>query len=202
MLLRIRDIRGESKMKKKKDVSEPVKFLLGIIAFIIFVFPGLAGWYILLDSTGVIDDIVYGSHIPSKEESFQMVYENQEELEVLVEDVGQILQSSGRNAISVTGKLEFKKNKLTHSVLKEYPIKDIAANSIGHTLQVVFTYRVDSNVCQGVYYVSDDAPDFWGEYEEKDIEEKNGVYTKRGPYYIYETEKITEHWYYYNVKMW
>lgn len=184
----------------KKDISELVKFLLGIIAIVICIFPGPAGWYILLDSTGVIDDIVYGSHIPSKEESFQMVYENQEELEVLVEDVGQILQSSGRNAISVTGKLEFKKNKLTHSVLKEYPIKEIAANSIGHTLQVVFTYRVDSNVCQGIYYIFENSPCFWG--ENTGIEETDGVYTKRGSYYIYETEKITEHWYYYHVKMW
>lgn len=184
---------------RAKKILMPLSIL---IAIIIFVFPGPVGWYILLDSTGVIDDIVYGSHIPSKEESFQMVYENQEEFEVLVDNMEQLLKERGEDVLILRGKFEYYRNNVKNPIIKKYPIKRISVDNLEQKLEVTFDYEFESNNIQGVYYVSNDMPTFWGEYEDKDIEEKNGVYTTRGSYYIYETEKITEHWYYYHVKMW
>ena len=47
-----------------------------------------------------------------------------------------------------------------------------------------------------VYYSENDEPLGWEDGSALE-EEKEGFFVQRGSYYAYETEKITDHWYYY-----
>lgn len=156
--------------------------------------------YIFLDSTGVIDNIIYGKKVPLKEEIFQLLQDNQDEFELLVEDVENILIESNEYALVLDGRREYGKKGLKSELFKQYPIKTITADNINGILEVGFEFEIKSDKITGIYYASNGKPSIWG--EEQGVEERNGLYIKEGSYYIYETEKIIENWYYYHVAMW
>ena len=156
--------------------------------------------YIFLDSIGVIDNIIYGKYVPSKEEIFQLLKDNQDEFEMLAGDVEGILLKSDEYALVLDGKREYAKNGLGSELLKKYPIKTITARNPNGILKVNFRFEIQSDSITGIYYVSDGKPSFWS--GDRGGEENNGVYVQTGPRYNYEAEKIIGNWYYYHVTMW
>lgn len=156
--------------------------------------------YILLDSTGVIDNIIYGKEVPSKDEIFQLLQDNQNEFELLVGDVEALLLNSDEYALYLDGRLEYAKSSLKSELLKQYPIRAIAVHNSNGILEVDFRFEIKSNKIIGIYYVSDGKPSFWS--GDRGGEENNGAYIQKGPRYNYETEQIIGNWYYYHVTMW
>ena len=185
-------------MKKEKKQKTIIVCSMVICLFLIATCVPLL--YIFLDSIGVIDDIIYGKYVPSKEEIFQLLKDNQDEFEILAGDVEGILLKSGEYALVLDGRREYAKNGLKSELLKKYPIKTISADNINEIMEVRFDFEIKSDSIIGIYYVSDGEPSIWG--DDQGIEKNNGVYTKKGSYYIYETEKIIGNWYYYHVTMW
>lgn len=127
---------------------------------------------------------------------FQMVIDEQEELELLVQEMKSRLDQSEKTFIRYSEKEEYKANGLESDLFDKYPIIGVSIDSENQNGQLEVT--LDFTFCPahytywGVYYTNDGEPSSWG----GELEEVEGVLTEIGSYYKYETEKIVGNWYY------
>lgn len=140
--------------------------------------------------------------IKSKEEMFQFVIEHQEELEQIVKDMEEFYEKSDRRVIFMSRNnfvLEDESVKLdsVKMLYKNFSADRVAARNSEDVFEVqfFFAYVPTGYDYWGIYYRSDDTVHFWDAGGE--VQEENGVYTQIGSYYIYETERIIDNWYYY-----
>lgn len=186
-------IEAMEKIKNKRAI------VLGILSGLFIVSVCIC---ILVNAVGEVRSNLYGKNVPTKEDAFKIFLENQDEFELLAENVKEIFFQNGEHAISIKGKIEYKLNGLKSDLLTKYPIKEISIYDAEKSIKIIFYFEIESNSVTGIQYNSNNEPSFWGEDKGTNIEEVDGVYTKTGSYYIYETEKIREYWYYFHADVW
>lgn len=142
--------------------------------------------------------------VADKEAATAFVPEHQTELNELVSHMKEEYERKEGEAIIIMIRQEefntdeyIKKN----SWLKRYRIRSISIHKIYEQYQVSISF-MDAPLGYeyfSVYYAENDEPLGWGDDIEL-VEEREGIYVQRGSYYVYETEKITDHWYYYQCR--
>lgn len=177
----------------KSVIKKIIVVIIGI--FIVIVAGLMCFWMLCMFFFLRIDDYFKYKHsVSSKEEMFQMVIDEQEELELLVQEMKSRLDQSEKTFISYSEKEGYKENELESDLFDKYPIIAVTAK----IRDGEFKLTVDCTFCPnpytywGVYYTENGEPSGWiGE-----LEEVEGVLTEIGSYYKYETENIVENWYY------
>lgn len=143
--------------------------------------------------------------VADKEAATAFVLEHQTELNELVSHMKEEYERQEGEAIIIMIRQEefntdeyIKKN----SWLKRYRIRSISIHKIYEQYQVSISFMDAPPLGYEyfrVYYAENDEPLGWGDDIEL-VEEREGIYVQRGSYYVYETEKITDHWYYYQCR--
>lgn len=183
-------------MKKEKainDIHLIIKMFCIMIAVMSLIYVVLFfAWLFDLE-----DHIKYKHSVKTKEDVFQMMEEEQDEYLILIHNMETIIQEEGENEISCN-RTEYQDRGFDSILFKKYPIDLVVVskneeNIIRVDVQFVFPPRPYEY--WGIYYASTDVPFGWGGKGE--LEEENGNYIENGSYYTYETEKITDNWYYY-----
>lgn len=142
--------------------------------------------------------------VADKEAATAFVLEHQTELNELVSHMKEEYErGEGKDVITMIRKEEFHADEYIkkNSWLKRYRIRSISIHKIYEQYQVCIAFidAPSSYEYFEVYYAEDDEPLGWGDDTEL-VEEREGIYVQRGSYYVYETEKITDHWYYYQCR--
>lgn len=139
--------------------------------------------------------------IQTKQEAFEVLLEHQEEFEALVQDMEKLYRESDDGFLLVRGRKEYRKNGLGDGIAMEYSTYYITAEEEeeGFWLSLELMRSPDSYIEQwGIYYSQNDVPHKeWGYVE---LEEADGTYSQADFNYRYETEKITDHWWYFQVR--
>lgn len=172
---------------KKKEI---IVILLVVGLFLFF----LSIPFLML--IGVWDYFVYNKSVSTKEDVFEMVLENQEEFEKIVAGMKTLCKDNQEHFILLEGRNEYRKQKIKSPLFKRYPISTVSVDSQehGYEISIGLAFCPKEYTYWGVYYTDDDEPSTWGVGT---LEEDDGVYTQEGSYFKYETERIVEHWYYY-----
>lgn len=145
---------------------------------------------------GVWDYFIYNKSVSTKEDVFEMVLENQMEFEKIVADMKVLLEDSNEDIIILDGREEYREQGIKSLLFKQYPISAVSVKNC----DLVYEVSIHLQFCPkgytywGVYYTDDDEPSTWGVGT---LEECDGIYTQEGSYFKYETQRIVEHWYYY-----
>lgn len=180
------------------------KMIKAIMVFFIAIVVGLiCFWTLCMFIFLRIDDYFKYKHsVSSKEEMFQMVIEEQEELELLVQEMKDRLDQSEKDFILYYSEKEgyankgYEENGLESELFDKYPIFSVSIDGKNQNGQLEVT--LDFTFCPnpynywGIYYTENGEPSSWG----GNLEEVEGVLTETGSYYKYETEKIVGNWYY------
>lgn len=140
--------------------------------------------------------------IQTKQEAFEVLLEHQEEFEALVQDMEKLYQESGERVLIVRGRKEYRENGLGDGIAMEYSTYYIAAQEeeegffVSLNLMRSPDYFIEY---WGIYYSQNDVPEkSWGNVE---LEEgADGTYSQADFNYRYETEKITDHWWYFQMR--
>lgn len=140
------------------------------------------------------DHFKYKHSVLSKEEMFQMVIDDQEELELLVQEMKDQLDNSNAFIISYGEGVEYAGNEFQCNLFDEYPIIEVTAKRRNgeFKLTVHCAFCPNPYTYWGVYYTENGEPSSWG----GELEEVEGMLTEIGSFYKYETENIVENWYY------
>lgn len=184
-----------------KDIVKVVMLIGSILlgGFLIYIVYNI--FIILYTIGGIEDHLTYKDSLKTKEDVFRMIYDNQEEYEKLVSDMADILEESGVDFILLEKIEDYKAYGIESSLLKDYPIIYISPerHKNGY-LEVDFSLTFTPPLYNywGVYYSESGNALDWGAGGE--LIEENGIFTQRGSYFIYETEKIKDNWYYYQCR--
>lgn len=134
--------------------------------------------------------------IRSKEEMFQFVIENQEELNQVVEEMK---ERYGDEKMVILEKNDKATQTLLHvsKLFKSYSVNYISIGSIDEIkdIDILFAYTPQGYSYWGIYHSKTGEAADWGEGLE--WIENDGKYVQIGSYFKYETEKIIDNWYYY-----
>ena len=178
----------------KKKTKNRVVNVCVVIAICLLIFYALIPLFMI---TGIWDYFIYNKSVSTKEDVFRMVEENQEEFERIVEDMKVLLEQSGENIIVLRGRCEYREKGIKSSLFKKYPIcmLSIKNGDVDVIVKFYLTFCPKEYTYWGIYYTKNDEPSSWGDGT---LEEDNGIYVQqiKGSY-KYETEKITDHWYYF-----
>lgn len=188
---------GMIKNMKKKQVLKQMLSMKKVFVMVVGVVTLIFGAFFFVWLFDFWDHIEYKHSVKTKEDVFQMIEERQEQYMDLVYNMETLLDENGVDWISCD-KTEYCAKEFESSLFKEYPIHSVVAkeneeNVVFIDVQLLFPPK--PYAYWGIYYSSSDMPFGWGGKGEL-IEEK-GDYVEYGSYYKYETEKITDNWYYY-----
>ncbi len=144
--------------------------------------------------------------VANKEAATAFVYEHQDELNELVSRMKEAYEEKEHEKEEREKKILLIETKEFDSYvflddfkwLKRYRIIAIAIDiqDGAYTMDILFSDAPAGYEYFAVYYSENDEPLGWGNNIDL-VEEKEGIYVQRGSYYVYETEKIIDHWYYY-----
>ena len=141
--------------------------------------------------------------IKEKEDAYQFVLDNQKELEDLMKELEEFSEKEGKDWILIASEtyLEYRFSG-ADSLIRKYPINSLIIdkekkNSV--EFSIAFWSSISGYQYCGIYYSADDVPLTWSNEETDQWEQINETYIKYGPYYRYETEKIVDNWYFYQV---
>jgi len=128
------------------------------------------------------------------EELLQVFEDNQTEFELVLKEI--CSKNESLPFIVYNYSHERKDYDLLDGFFEKYPIERIAMNDSPNGIYVKFSFDTDNTKYDylGIYYSVNNEAVMWGK---DDYEENNGVYSQKGSYYEYETEKIKDNWYYY-----
>ena len=184
-------------MMKVKNVNKKYFNVFGGIVAIFFtsMFMVFIFMFILLMDIG--DYFIYKNSVKTKEEMFQKFYEEQDEYQNLVMDMKEIFKDYGKEILLLNGKKEYEEYHINNRVLKDYPICMIAIEEENDNIIVTFEFKFCPQIYTywGIYYSENGTPSTWGEGQLKYV---NGIFEQevKGAY-KYETEEMSENWYYY-----
>ncbi len=184
-----------------KDIVKVVMIIGSVFLGGFLIYIGFNIYIILYTSGGIGDHLTYKDSLKSKEDVFQMIYNNQEEYEKLVTDMINILEESEEKLILLDKKEEYVSYGIESSLLEDYPIISMSSRKREDNYIKVdfgFTFTPPMYNYWGVYYSESGNALDWGAGGE--LIEENGIFVQRGSYFIYETEKIIENWYYYQCR--
>ena len=138
-----------------------------------------------------IDEV---SQVFANEELLQVFEDNQTEFELVLKEI--CSKNESLPFIVYNYSHERKDFDLLDGFFEKYPIERIAMNDSPNGIYVKFSFDTDNTKYDywGIYYSVNNEAVMWGK---DDYEENNGVYSQKGSYYEYETEKIKDNWYYY-----
>lgn len=181
-------------------ISGVIAFLIGIfiIRWILVFRIIIASIFTFWNPTNIFINHMNTTKITNKEEMFQFVIDNQEELDqVVYEMVSHYGTSDDR--VTILYKYDQKLSSLdnVNELFKEVSATYIALNKVDEVRQVdiSFDYVPDGFDYWGIYYSKTGGPADWG--GERELLEQDGMYVQLGSYFKYETEKIFGNWYYY-----
>lgn len=142
--------------------------------------------------------------VADKEAATAFVLEHQPELNNLVERMKEEYEKEKReNKILLIEGSEFPTYSFLDDFkwLKQYRIVFIAIDKSGgpYKVDILFADAPSGYEYFSIYFSENDEPLGWEDGSELK-EEKEGFFVQRGSYYILETEKITDHWYYYQCR--
>lgn len=189
--------------KHKKNInmiSIVIAFLIGIfiIRWILVFRIVFAIIFTFWNPTNIFINYMNITKITNKEEMFQFVIDNQEELDqVVYEMVSHYGTSDDRVTILYKYDQELSSLDNVNELFKEVSATCIALNNVDEVRQVhiSFDYVPDGFDYWGIYYSKTGGPaDWWAGSE---LLEQDGIYVQSGSFYKYETEKIVGNWYYY-----
>ena len=182
-------------MKKQKNKIVNVCVAIGIC---LLIFYALIPLFMI---TGIWDYFIYNKSVSAKEDVFRMVEDNQEEFEKIVEDMKALLEQSDEDIILLDGRREYRKNGIKSPLFKKYPIYSLSIKKRNGNFEIFLdlTFCPKEYSYWGIYYVENDNPSPW--YMNVELEKKDTVYIQEEGYFKYETEKITDHWYYYQCRI-
>lgn len=143
----------------------------------------------------------YNFKISSKESLIEAFLENQSEFERIASEMKRIYESDNEHIIILRGRAEYREKGLESAVFKDIPISQLSildSENIG--LEIAFgcasAFCPEDYTYWGIYYSESGLPRPWGEGELEMMGEGYYVHEVLGQFY-YETEKITDNWYYY-----
>ena len=139
--------------------------------------------------------------LTTKEEVFQMVEENQSELEEMVSEMRELYQKEGKYVHIEKGEEKYDVQKVKE-VMDTYSIKWISAGKLNE--REMFEVQIGLGFIRpetiwGFYYTEDGEPLSYGEGE---LVKADNIYIQKGNRIEYETEKIVGNWYYYQCRAW
>ena len=143
------------------------------------------------------------SKIKEKEDAYQFVLDNQKELEDLMKELEEFSEKEGEDWFYIRSDNYLKYHfSGADSLIRKYPINSLVIdkekkNSV--EFSIAFWSSISGYQYCGIYYSADDVPLTWSNEETDQWEQINEIYIKYGPYYRYETEKIVDNWYFYQV---
>mgnify|MGYP004453446503 FL=1 len=141
--------------------------------------------------------------IKEKEDAYQFVLDNQKELEDLMKELEEFSEKEGKDWILIASDTYSNYHfSSADSLIRKYPISLLVIDkkkkdSVGFSIDL-FSSISKYEYC-GVYYSVDDIPLTWNLKETNQWEQINETYIEYGSYYRYETEKIVDNWYFYQV---
>lgn len=154
---------------------------------------------IVFSQTGTSDQNAV--RLTTKEEVFQMVEENQAELEEMVSEMRELYQREGKYVHIEKGEEKYDVKKVKE-VMDTYSIKWISAGKLNE--KEMFEVQIGLGLIRpetiwGFYYTEDGEPLSYGEGE---LVKADNIYIQKGNRIEYETEKIVGNWYYYQCRAW
>ena len=147
-------------------------------------------------------------HINSKEKLIQYVIKDEAKLDKLVNSLVNSREFFDKKRISIYYYTETSKyyknynNELLNEIFYNYKVSNLYAEN-EKSIYVKFSLMKRSNIAHGYgfYYTEDDKPRAWQIYDEdRLIVNGNGYIDKKEKEYY--TEKIINHWYYYQINNW
>lgn len=147
----------------------------------------------------LLDNFTYWNttKISNKEEMFQFVIDNEDELDQVVYDMeSQYGASDDKVVILYKNDWELRDLPNVNKLFKNFSASNISINYIDKVngIDISFSFVPKGYDYWGIYYSKTGEAADWGEGE---LIEQDGVYVQVGSYYKYETEKIVGNWYYY-----
>lgn len=179
-------------MSEKKEIKNQKWKKLIVILLSIF---------IVLIITNLINPFWFRfpKRLHDKQEMFQFVIDNQEELEEIANGMMELYDEKREGIIIIDGSDYLKYSFFEFArIIRQYPVSAIIADKKeeNYIIQLDFWNPPLRSNYWGIYRTENGEPDFWGG-ESVGFVEENGVFIQRGSYYKYETEKIIGNWYYY-----
>ena len=126
--------------------------------------------------------------IKEKEDAYQFVLDNQKELEDLMKELEEFSEREGEDRIHIRSETYL-----------EYRFSGDKEKKNSVEFSINFWSSISGYQYCGIYYSADGVPLTWSNEETDQWEQINEIYIKYGPYYRYETEKIVDNWYFYQV---
>ena len=187
-------------MKREKALmSRKQKIVLFIVVFIVVC---LAFFFRLWFAT-----LCNRIKISNREEMFQFVLDNQEELSGIVDEMINLYEANDEKVIILdkNNEKEWKQLELQNvdDFFNGYFVKYISADTLHDgpiRVSILFALTPKGYDYWGIYYTEDGKPDDWGGGTE--LIKQGDTYVQIGSYYRYETEKILDNWYYYQCDTW
>ena len=183
-----------------KVIGVVIVFLIGIfiIRWLLIFRIVFAAIFAFWNPTNTFIDYINTTKITNKEELFQFVIDNQEELDqVVYEMISHYGASDDR--VTILYKYDHVLSSLdnVNELFNEVSAVRIAIDNMKEVKQVdiLFDYVPDGFDYWGIYYSKTGGPADWG--GERELLEQDGMYVQLGSYFKYETEKIFGNWYYY-----
>lgn len=177
-------------MDKQKNLSKKLRSVAITVMTIICLIGLLLLW---------LDAFTYWNtiKISNKEEMFQFVIDNQEELDQVVYEMeSQYEASDDKVVILYKNEWELRDLPNVNKLFKKFSASNISINYIDKVkgINISFSCVPKGYDYWGIYHSKTGEAADWGEGE---LIEQDGVYVQVGSYYKYETEKIVGNWYYY-----
>ena len=177
-------------MDKQKNLSKKLRSVAITVMTIICLIGLLLLW---------LDAFTYWNtiKISNKEEMFQFVIDNQEELDQVVYEMeSQYEASDDKVVILYKNEWELRDLPNVNKLFKKFSASNISINYIDKVkgINISFSCVPKGYDYWGIYHSKTGEAADWGEGE---LIEQDSVYVQVGSYYKYETEKIVGNWYYY-----
>lgn len=141
--------------------------------------------------------------IKEKEDAYQFVLDNQKELENIMKKLEEFSEEEGEDWILIRSDTYSKYHfSGADSLIRKYPINSLVIdkekeNSV--EFLIMFWSAISGYEYCGVYYSANGVPLTWSLEETDQWEQINETYIRYRSYYRYETEKIIDNWYFYQV---
>ena len=141
--------------------------------------------------------------IKEKEDAYQFVLDNQKELEDLMKELEELYEEEGEDWFYIRSD-NYSEYHFSGAdrLIRKYPINSLVVGKRkknSFIFKIMFWSSISKYEYCGVYYSVDDIPLTWSNRETDQWEQINETYIEYGPYYRYETEKIVDNWYFYQV---
>lgn len=181
--------------------------MIVLISVVIFFLMGISGlrWFLLWrnnfndrDTSNISSTYVKKIKIKNREEMFQFVINNQEELDQVIDEmVSNYGTSDERITILYKHDSELKSLEKVYELFEEVSAMRIAIDNMEEVKQVdiLFDYAPSGSDYWGIYYSKTGDPADW--WDGSELLEQDGIYVQSGSFYKYETEKIVANWYYF-----